>query len=310
MASWTDGDTRDRALGAALAALVEKGVVVPLDIGAGDEQDWANCDLGSYAENRLGERRDPHRLDERTRDRWRRTALDAHEPLAGPGERQSEACYWVLSDGCHAGTIAIARFCLGDLVGVYSVYLRPQYRGSGIMAEALRAAYVELEARGLGLRLETNWTWQPAVRFYLKAGFWLRSWKRDLAFVRHPRAPSPVITVASDEATIAAVVDGHSTVVARARRDGDRLLQHGEEPGLADAARRLAHDAQTTLALAIALEGWPLIRSEFDWQQRRYSDLVHPEALADRIQFWEAWADEHAWRVATPRIPRPGDPHS
>lgn len=303
VAGWKDWDTRNHAVGVAQATLVEKGVVVPLDLGGVDEEDWADCDLASFAENRLGDPRDPYPLDERTRRLWQHRALVAHQPLAKPEERPSEACYWVPHDGRRAGTLALARFCLGELVGAYSVYLRPRNRGKGIMAETLRAVCAELEARGLGLRLETNWTWQPAVRFYLRAGFWLRSWKRDLAFVRPPRAPSPVITIGQDEATVAATVDGLPTVLARARRNGDRLLQHGEEPGLPDAARRLAHDAQTTLALAIALEEWPLIRSELDWQQRRHSDLVHPEALADRIQSWEAWAHEHGWRVVTPRIP-------
>ncbi|MGH7554123.1 MAG: hypothetical protein ACREMQ_13970 [Longimicrobiales bacterium] len=63
------------------------------------------------------------------------------------------------------------------------------------------------------------------------------------------------------------------------------------------------HDARTTLALAITLARWPLIRSEHHWHQARTSDLLHPEALADRIQFWEALAGKYGWRVVTPRIP-------
>lgn len=218
------------------------------------------------------------------------------------GQRQSEACYWILRDGCRVGTLAIARFCLGDFVSLHSVYVRPQHRGKGVMADTLHAVRAELEARGLGMRLETSWTWQRAVRFYLRTGFWLRSWKRNLAFVRPPLAPSPVVTVGDDEATVAVNVDGCPAVMARARRDGRGLLEHGGEPELPADLRYLAHDARTTLAIAIALEGWPLIRSKDESERCRTSDLVHPEALATRIQYWEAWAARHGWRIHTPRI--------
>lgn len=303
MTKLDDWQARETALGEAHAALVEKGVIVPLELDDRDELRWTDCDLTSFAENRLGEVRDPADLDRQTRELWVPAALDPAEPWAMPRERTSEACYWIERAGQRVGTLAISCFCLGDSVIAHSVYLRPLYRGRGIMEDTISAVCAELEARGLGLRLETSWIWQRAVRFYLRTGFWLRSWKRDLCFTRYPRVPAPLVDVSDTGATVAVVVAGRTTVLARARRDGRSLLYHDEEPDLPDPFREFAYDARTTLALAIALAGWPLIRSEHYWERSRTSDLVHPEALAARIQVWEAWAGRHGWLVPTPRIP-------
>lgn len=303
MNGWDEQDARDQALAEALEALVAKGFLTPVELGADDQRKWLDCEIASFAENRLGELCDPDELDGGTRQRWLATALGYEEGLPTPQRRTTQACYWILRNGDRAGTLAIARFCLGDFVDVSSVYLRPRHRGKRIMAGTLRAVHAQLEAGDIGMRLETSWTWQPAVRFYLRTGFWLRSWKRDLAFVRPPRTPPPVVTVGSAEATVAVDVDGHETTLARARRDGPRLLEHREVSGLPTSLEHLAHDARTTLALAIALEGWPLIRSKLQWERSWTSDLVHPEALASRIQDWEAWTLGRGWRVQTLRIP-------
>ncbi len=61
-------------------------------------------------------------------------------------------------------------------------------------------------------------------------------------------------------------------MLARARRAGCRLLYHDAEPDLPDTLRELAYDARTTLTLAIALAGWPLIRSKHDWDRTRTFD--------------------------------------
>jgi GNAT superfamily N-acetyltransferase len=303
MAILDEWQARESALGDVHTALAARGVIVPLELGGRDESSWADCDLASFAENRLGELRDPDGLDPQTRERWLAGALDPAERWVMPRARKSEACYWIENEGRRVGTLAISRFCLGNSVGAHSVYLRPRYRSRGIMEDTLSAVCGELEERDLGLRLETCWTWQRAVRFYLRTGFWLRSWKRDLAFDRYPHAPAPVITVGDTDATVAVEVAGRMTVLARARHDGRSLIDHDEEPGLPDTFGALVYDARTTLALVIALAGWPLIRSQYHWTLSRTSDLVYPEALADRIRSWEAWAGLHGWQVPTPRIP-------
>ena len=60
----------------------------------------------------------------------------------------------------------------------------------------------------------------------------------------------------------------------------------------------------STLALGLALHGWPLVRSREDWRRSYFADAGAPESLAYRIAIpWEAWAKSHGWRVETPRIP-------
>ena len=61
--------------------------------------------------------------------------------------------------------------------------------------------------------------------------------------------------------------------------------------------------ASSTLTLALAVHGWPLIRSRELWDHCRWSDAGAPEALARRIAVWEAWDREQGYRVETPRIP-------
>jgi hypothetical protein len=49
--------------------------------------------------------------------------------------------------------------------------------------------------------------------------------------------------------------------------------------------------------------GWPLARSQKDWDESYYADAGPPEALAYKIEIWEAWERKNGWRVETPRIP-------
>jgi hypothetical protein len=61
---------------------------------------------------------------------------------------------------------------------------------------------------------------------------------------------------------------------------------------------------RATLALACAVRGWPLVRSDGEWARRyRYADVGGPEGLACRIASFEAQARADGWRVATPPVP-------
>jgi hypothetical protein len=62
-------------------------------------------------------------------------------------------------------------------------------------------------------------------------------------------------------------------------------------------------NAESTLAVAIASRGWPLARSPALLEEMRGGDAGAPEALAERIRWWEAWERERGWIVETPRIP-------
>ena len=56
-------------------------------------------------------------------------------------------------------------------------------------------------------------------------------------------------------------------------------------------------------ALHLALAGWPLIRSDQLWREHRYADGGPPEALAYKIEVFEAVARRYGFVAPTPRIP-------
>jgi len=63
------------------------------------------------------------------------------------------------------------------------------------------------------------------------------------------------------------------------------------------------YDAVGTFALHLALAGWPLIRSDELWREGRYADAGPPEALAHKIEVFEAIARRDGFVVPTLRIP-------
>jgi hypothetical protein len=170
---------------------------------------------------------------------------------------------------------------------------------------ALDRLHRTLAGRRLGLKLDTNWTWQRTVRFYVRAGMWVYMWKRDLTFVSDAETPLPRIEIGEREASLSVARPKGEVVLARARRHGDVLE-------LDQPARKLERDrgigeaywlSTSTLSLSLALAGWPLVRSAEEWQRSCYADAGPPEALARKIGIWEAWDRHHGWRVETPRIP-------
>ena len=88
-----------------------------------------------------------------------------------------------------------------------------------------------------------------------------------------------------------------------ARNLGNRLgwEEHGD---LKDLPGEASHCAPGTFALHLALAGWPLIRSEENWEHRHYwSDAGQPEGLAYKIEIFEAVDRQRGFDVRTPRIP-------
>lgn len=278
----------DPDIDAAHRQLVDEGILTPAD----DEDLWADCDLASFAENRLGEVVDPRKLDAARRVDWIARATD--EPLWPPAARKHERCYWLLDDGRPAGTIAIATSTLfANLVRLSSIYVFPDLRRRGIAGRALDRIERCLPPAS-GIRLETCWTWQATLRFYLQAGFWVRGWKRDIDLWRAADLPTAHIDIADAHATLR--VDG--TPLVHAERHEDRLTRYdftANEP--------FVLDARSTLAVVLALSGWPLLSSPQSWQPGWHGDAGNPEGLADRILRWQAHARRQHWRVDTPRIP-------
>lgn len=297
--SW---DEEDPAAAAVLETLGASGLVAPLELGGADETSWTDCDLASFAENRLGEIVDPFALDAATRERFRATALA--EPLGSPsGRRDLDRCAWLLSGGERAGTIALATSTLGGTrLRVSSLYVRPSHRRRGIASNALRAVRDALHRHDLGLKLATSWTWPRTVRFYARLGMWVHMWKRDLELSWDAAAPAPLVVFDGDRASLSVEVDERRIVLVEARRDGERLVLDEKKVDERGALEDVAWHATSTLALHLALEGWPLVRSPEDWKACYFADAGAPEALGYKIVLWEAWARKHRWRVDTPKL--------
>lgn len=287
-------------------AFLAGGLIEPVERGGADERRWIDCDLAALAEHRLGDDTDPLTLDAERRARWIATATAGwHDALEPAGSSYSEP-YWLLEDGQRVGTVALSRTAYGFAdMRVWSFYVTRSRRGLGTGRRALDRLREIATAETLGVRLDTCWSWQRTVRFYLRAGMWAQMWRHDLTLRWDARCPPRVIDVGPDEATLTVTHHGELVVLARARRRGDRLELDPAERALLgdDALGGVAHSAAPTLAIAVALEGWPLIRSQEEWDQHHQADGGPPESLAYKISTWEAWDRHHGWRVETPRIP-------
>jgi len=281
--------------------LFDARIATPLKLGGRDERTWADCELAALAENRLGDRTDPRGIDEAYRARWKTTATT--EPEFLPQLRDYERCCWLLHGDERVGTIALANSSIDHCsMTISSLYVFPTHRSRGLGRGALKRIADQLEQHGLMLRLNTSWTWQRTVRGYLRMGMWIRMWKRDLEFRMRASDPTPLVEFAGDEAQLSVEVAGRKTTLIRAKHCRDRLEL--QEPDYIDLprARELAWAARGTLALELAMRGWPLVRSQEDWEELRHADGGAPESLAARIETWEAWDRAHGWKVETPRI--------
>jgi hypothetical protein len=293
-------DEDDEGVVAVHGEMVRAGFFATVDPGP-DEAAWRDCELASFAENRLGDDADPREISDDRRTLW--AARATTEALSLPSQRSWDRCYWLVEDGRRIGTIALASSLLGGLrVRVGSLYVYPPERGRSVVRRVLGELRAALGRQGLGLRLSTSWTWQRPLRLYLRMGMWVRMWKHDLDLFWDARSPAPEIAFTGDRATLSVTIEGETQLLAEARREGDRLDFFDESVRRSDVAG-LRFDAASTLALALALEGWPLIRSAEEWQQSYWADGGPPEALAYKITLWEAWCGKHGWRVETPRIP-------
>lgn len=297
---WLDPDPDVEA---AQAEWVTGGLLAPLALGDDEPQQWLDCDLASLAENRLGDVTDPRALDEGRRAQWLTRALT--ETPCPPSARDHECCYWILHGGERAGTIAVAKSALGSgFVRISSLYLYATHRGGGTARAVLEKIQETLAGRGLGVRLETSWTWQRAVRFYLRIGMWVHAWKHDLVFWWPADAVRPLIEVDQDRARLSvrrAPPHDDEIPLMAAERVSNRLRL--DEVSCPSGLEHLRLDAMSTLGVSLAMRGWPLVRSQELWDQCHLSDLGPPESLAYKITLWEAWSRKHGWLVDTPVIP-------
>lgn len=284
--------------------LVAACTLAELELGGSDELLWGDCDLASLAENRLGDQTDPRELTDARRDTWRsRATVERPWP---PSARRFENCYWLVNGEERVGTVALSNSLLGStLMRLSSLYVFPTHRGRGIATRALETLRAALASHELGIKLETNWSWQRAVKFYLRLGLWVHMWKHDIAFRWDPHASPHIVEMGPTGASLSVDVEGARVVLARAEREGERLvLDELKCPSGADTwIETLAWEAPSTLSLWLAVQGWPLIRSPEAWNKFRYADGGAPESLAHKILVWEAWDRDHGWHVETPKIP-------
>lgn len=285
--------------------LVRAGVVVKAALGGPEERAWLDCDLASLAENRLGDLLDPRLLDDARRADWLARAVD-ERPSSLARRSRYERCYWIVQGGQRVGTMALATTTVGiKSLHLASFYVLPPHRGRGLGRRAMANLMAALGKHGFGLRLDTSWCWQRTVAFYMHLGLWVYMWKRELTLCWDARTPPPHIEVGEQTATLSVPVGDSHLVLARAHRRGDVLELEKDPPGL-DMEKRIGEaywHSGSTLALALALRGWPLIRSPEAWEQSYYADAGAPEALAYKISIWEAHARARGRVVATPHIP-------
>ncbi|APR77078.1 Hypothetical protein A7982_02425 [Minicystis rosea] len=290
-------------------ALIDAGALEPLAHDGEETRRWLDCELASLVENRFFVALDPRALTPEDRERWEPRAT-SDEPLSSPhGHDWYRLPYWIRDGGERAGIMALATAYLsGAMVTVSSLYTFPSHRRRGIAGRIVRRAQAAVKACGAaGLRVPTHWTWQPAVRFYQGLGMWVRDWKHALVF--HMREDGgPYVDIGEHEARFGVVRAGHVTPLITATRDGDQLgwseLDALEALADDDAEDPLYFDAIQTFAVALAMRGWPLIRSDAAWARRKEAaNGGDPEGLAYKIESWEAWERQSGHDVRTPRIP-------
>jgi GNAT superfamily N-acetyltransferase len=283
--------------------LVSEGVIEPLSTDEDDTRNWNLWELASLVEGHFHEQLDVVRLtDDERLAQERRSTFDGR-PLASPhgGYRHP---FWLLADGQRAGTFAVATIILGlDLISISSLYVEPSFRRRGLARQALEAAFRAAISNGAGgLRLDTSWTWQPAVRFYARIGMWVWMWKHNLVFAWHRDLPPYRVEVGESEARfLIQQGDGWRPMIV-ARRLGERLGWEAED--LEGQPLAASHCFPGTFALHLALAGWPLVRSDETWARRwHWSDGGQPEGLAYKIEIFEAVDRQRGFDVRTPRIP-------
>lgn len=288
--------------------LVQRRVLEPLRRRNPDIKLWVAWELASLIEGHFHRVVDVASLAIKERREWERRVTASANGMGNPLKGEFRRIYWLLDDGERVGTFAVDRNWLGrPFMGISSLYIRPDRRSRGIAAHALDAAEKAAQDVGLeGIRLETRWCWQSAVRFYLQRRFWVSSWKHSLSFVRSSRLPDYHVAFEDSRAHFAVNLPDGNAVLLEAKKRGNALVwaELPECEQLCESHPETCYRALSTFALHLAVRGWPLIRSDEYWSRRwDWCDLGMPEGLACKIALFEHEASEAGYDVRTPRIP-------
>jgi len=140
------------------------------------------------------------------------------------------------------------------------------------------------------------------VRLYLGSGFSVANWKHALSLVRW--RGDPPLRARITDGRMDLLQGGDQTPLLSASRAAGQLRWRDHRPPEQQRDPAAWFRLEPTLALWLAVQGWPLIRNERAWADRRcWMDSGMPEGLAHKIQLWEAYAHHHGLPVRTPRIP-------
>ncbi len=185
----TADDLADSLIAELVAFIAQVPLLQPVErTSVAERHLWRACELCTYLEYRFTGAPDPRSLRDDALREWTARGLASGEAPGDPNDLLGYRPYWVAISGRRLGTVAVTVRSLGwgePSLWVASLYLfREERRGGN---GTLIMAVLEGIARHLGLggiRLETQWLWQGAVRFYLRHGFWVANWNRGLSLVR------------------------------------------------------------------------------------------------------------------------------
>lgn len=298
--------TFDEPLLEACQRLVTRGLIAPVAHGDEEVRQWLDWELASLIEGHVHRLVDVRALPHAERLHWERQVTD--NGLRDPRHDELRRVYWLLYDNERVGTLGIDSSRLGrSEVCITSLYVRPDLRRRGVAARALDALHDAAVGTGAnGLRIETSWCWQPAVRFYLGRGLWVRNWKHSLVFIRSTGLCPYRVDIAGPRASFSVLTTGTWTPLIEAEHRGASLgwTELAAYSSLDQSRFVLHHLAPGTFALHLAASGWPLVRSTHEWRRRhQWSDMGMPEGLAYKIAVFESIDRERGYDVRAPRIP-------
>ncbi|MBZ9638743.1 GNAT family N-acetyltransferase [Streptomyces sp. PSKA30] len=287
--------------------LAARPELCPVAFGGGRR--FGLWDLASLAEGALGECVDPESLTVSSEKGWRlRLGSEGRERRHDDFRRR----YWIHVPGSRSasgpmGTIAVDTWPVGvGAVRISSLYVHPVARRQGLASTALDTVYDACRAEGLyGFRLDTHWTWQPTVHYYLGRRLWVTSWKHALGLARLSYLPRYEVREGADGEVTFLVADAEGELVpllVAGSANGRLCLRETEQHRrLSEKRDALRLYARSTLALHLAIRGRPLVRGEKEWAHaHRWCDIGEPEGLAYKIGVFERVAREDGWRVESP----------
>lgn len=285
-------------------------------VGHAEGHRFGLWDLASLAEGALGECTDPDSLTASHEKRLRlRLGTSGREY-----EHNDDYCrrYWIWDAAEDRavgrprgplGTIAVDTWPSGvGSLRVSSLYVHPVTRRRGLASSTLDTVYEACRAESLhGFRLDTCWTWQRSVRYYLNRTLWVTSWKHALGLARLSYLPRYEVRENGGELTflvanpdLRAPGDMVPLLVADTVDGRLRLRETEQYARTRDELNAVRYYARSTLALHLAVRGLPLVRGEEEWAEAvsgRWCDIGDPEGLARKIEVFERVARDDGWRL-------------